>query len=72
MTVSTVFLLLVLYSIGVAWAAFLPKRSWVEGTRLQSLTPVLEFINPGPFGLKEVSLQVIPISGRSFWPCLPL
>ncbi|KAK0452510.1 peptide transporter MTD1 [Armillaria borealis] len=53
MTVSTVFLLLVLYSIGVAWAAFLPKRSWVEGTRLQSLAPVLEFINPGPFGLKE-------------------
>ncbi|KAK0192884.1 peptide transporter MTD1 [Armillaria mellea] len=53
MSVSTVFLLLVLYSIGEAWAAFLPKRSWVEGTRLQSLAPVLEFINPGPFGLKE-------------------
>ncbi|KAK0220366.1 OPT oligopeptide transporter protein-domain-containing protein [Armillaria fumosa] len=53
MSVSTVFLLLVLYSIGEAWAAFLPKRSWVEGTRLQPLVPVLEFINPGPFGLKE-------------------
>ncbi|KAK0470542.1 oligopeptide transporter [Armillaria novae-zelandiae] len=53
MSVSTVFLLLVLYSVGEAWAAFLPKRSWVEGTRLQRLAPMLEFINPGPFGLKE-------------------
>ncbi|KAG7448856.1 oligopeptide transporter [Guyanagaster necrorhizus] len=53
MSVSTVFLLLVLYSIGLAWATFLPRRAWVEGTRLQKLAPVLEFINPGSFGLKE-------------------
>ncbi|KAG6815817.1 hypothetical protein H0H87_011116, partial [Tephrocybe sp. NHM501043] len=53
MSVSTVFLLLVIYSIGNAWAAFLPRRSWVEGTRFQRLGPVFEFVNPGPFTLKE-------------------
>ena len=53
-TVSTVFLLLLIYSFGQAWAAFLPRKSWVEGTRLEWLGPTLHVINPGPFGLKEV------------------
>ncbi|KAH7929974.1 OPT superfamily oligopeptide transporter [Leucogyrophana mollusca] len=52
-SVSTVFLLLLIYTIGVAWAKFLPRRSWVEGTRLQALGPVIEFINPGEFRIKE-------------------
>lgn len=55
MTVSTVFLLLLIYTFGTAWATFLPRRSWVAGTRLEYLAPVLEFINPGEFNLKEVS-----------------
>ena len=55
MTVSTVFLLLLIYTFGTAWAQFLPRGSTVEGTSFAKLGPVLGFINPGPFGLKEVS-----------------
>jgi len=54
MSISTVFLLLIIYTFGNAWAKFLPKQSWVENTRFERLSPVLYFINPGPFGLKEV------------------
>ncbi|ESK88505.1 peptide transporter mtd1 [Moniliophthora roreri MCA 2997] len=52
-SVSTVFLLLVAYTIGEAMANILPRRSTVEGTRFQFLGPVVHAINPGPFGLKE-------------------
>ncbi|KAF8882526.1 oligopeptide transporter [Gymnopilus junonius] len=45
MTVSTVFLLLLIYTIGNAWAKFVPQRSWTGG--------FFHFINPGPFSLKE-------------------
>ena len=48
------FLLLVIYSLGVFWSAFFPRRSWVEGTRFEWLGPTLHFINPGTFKLKEV------------------
>ncbi|KAF9269597.1 oligopeptide transporter [Marasmius fiardii PR-910] len=51
--VSTVFLLLVTYTFGEIMANFLPRRSTVEGSRLQFLGPVLHVINPGPFRLKE-------------------
>ena len=51
---STVFLLLLIYSIGTAWAAFLPRASWVENTRFSRLAPVLNWINPGEFRVKEV------------------
>lgn len=54
MTVSTVFLLLLIYTIGSAWAS-LPRASTVQDTRFSFLGPVIHFINPGPFGLKEVS-----------------
>ncbi|KAI5833165.1 peptide transporter MTD1 [Schizophyllum commune Tattone D] len=52
-SVSSVFLLLLIYSIGNAWAAFLPKRSLVKGTRFERLGGVIDFINPGPFRIKE-------------------
>nr|AGA20378.1 oligopeptide transporter 7 [Phanerodontia chrysosporium] len=52
-TVSTVFLLLLVYSAGNAWATFLPRASRVEGTRCARLAPVINFINPGDFRLKE-------------------
>ncbi|THH01076.1 hypothetical protein EW026_g1569 [Hermanssonia centrifuga] len=51
--VSTVFLLLLIYSVGTAWAAILPRATWVEGTRFARLAPILHFINPGDFHLKE-------------------
>lgn len=54
MSISTVFLLLIIYSFGILWAAVLPKASLVEGTRWAHLAPIIKFINPGPFGLKEV------------------
>ncbi|KDR80162.1 hypothetical protein GALMADRAFT_61865 [Galerina marginata CBS 339.88] len=53
MSVSTVFLLLLIYTFGNGWAKFFPKRTWVEGTRFERLAPVVHFINPGPFSLKE-------------------
>ena len=54
MSVSNVFLLLLIYTSGNGWALFFPKRSWVIGTRLESLAPVIDFINPGRFFIKEV------------------
>lgn len=54
MTVSTVFLLLVNYTFGNAWAKCLPRRTTVEGTPFEFLAPTLGFINPGAFKLKEV------------------
>jgi hypothetical protein len=55
MTVSTVFLLLLIYSVGNAWAKFMPTREKVTGTSFEFMGPVFGFINPGPFSLKEVS-----------------
>ena len=60
MTVSTVFLLLIIYTVGTVWAKYLPRASWVESTRFAGLAPVLQFINPGEFRIKEVnSLSMI-------------
>ncbi|KAF8656479.1 hypothetical protein AX16_002530 [Volvariella volvacea WC 439] len=53
MSVSTVFLLLLIYTAGNAWAKFLPRRSWVEGTRFEFFARAIDIINPGDFGLKE-------------------
>ncbi|KAI0041222.1 OPT superfamily oligopeptide transporter [Auriscalpium vulgare] len=64
--ISTVFLLLIIYSFGVAWATFLPRRAWVEGTRFAALGPVFEFINPGEFKLKEHVISVIAASTASY------
>ncbi|KAF8814692.1 OPT superfamily oligopeptide transporter [Phlegmacium glaucopus] len=64
-SVSTVFLLLLIYSVGNAWARFLPKRSWVLGTRLELLAPFLNFINPGPFSIKEHAVASLVASTAS-------
>ncbi|KAF9446473.1 oligopeptide transporter [Macrolepiota fuliginosa MF-IS2] len=53
MTVSTVFLLLLIYTFGNVWAKFLPTRGKFVGTPFQFLAPIFGFINPGPFSLKE-------------------
>ncbi|KIM57237.1 hypothetical protein SCLCIDRAFT_1143537 [Scleroderma citrinum Foug A] len=52
-TVSGVFLLLLIHSVGVAWSKILPRRESVERTRYAKLGPVLGFINPGEFRIKE-------------------
>ncbi|KAH9042869.1 oligopeptide transporter [Lactarius hengduanensis] len=51
--ISTVFLLLVIYSMGVFWSTFFPRRSWVEGTQFEWLGPTLHFINPGELGSRR-------------------
>jgi hypothetical protein len=52
-TVGGVFLLLLIWSCGTAWAFLLPRRSWVDGTRFARFASVVEFINPGEFRIKE-------------------
>ena len=55
-------LLLIIYLFGWVWSTFLPKRSLVNGTRFERLGPILDFINPGKFRIKEVHLlSFIPI-----------
>ena len=56
------FLLLVIYSLGVFWSAFFPRRSWVEGTRFEWLGSTLHFINPGTLRLKEVRFATSHLS----------
>lgn len=54
MTVSTVFLLLLTYSAGNAWAKVLPTRTLTDGVSSSKLDRLIHFINPGPFTIKEV------------------
>ena len=54
-SVSNVFLLLLIHSVGVAWSKILPWRESVERTAYANFGPVLGFINPGKFRIKEVS-----------------
>ena len=42
----------------MAWSVVLPRGSSVAGTRFERLAPVLDFINPGEFRLKEVSCMI--------------
>lgn len=70
MTVSSVFILLIIYTVGNAWAKFLPRSSWVRGTRLEFLTPVIVFVNPGEFSLKEVSGLLITPMSHIYFPIL--
>ncbi|KAA1466657.1 OPT superfamily oligopeptide transporter [Dentipellis sp. KUC8613] len=65
-TISTVFLLLIIYTFGVFWATFFPKRSWVEGTRFARLGPLFEFINHGEFKLKEHVVSSIIASTAAY------
>ncbi len=55
MNISSVFLLLLIYSCGIAWAALMPRREHVVGTRFEFLGPAIHFINPGKLTIKEAS-----------------
>ncbi|KAL0960204.1 hypothetical protein HGRIS_011837 [Hohenbuehelia grisea] len=59
MYVSMVFLLLVIYTFGNAWAFLLPRQEWVIGTRFESLASIIHFINPGDLTLKEHVIATI-------------
>ena len=49
-----VFLMLIIYAFGTAWATLLPRAHWVEGTRFARLGPAIHFINPSTeFKIKE-------------------
>ncbi|KIK93983.1 hypothetical protein PAXRUDRAFT_143839 [Paxillus rubicundulus Ve08.2h10] len=64
--VSTVFLLLLIYTAGLTWAKFLPQRSLVEGTRFERLGPIFEFINPGEFKIKEHVISSLVASTAAY------
>lgn len=64
--VSTIFLLLLSYSVGLAWAKFVPRRSSVEGTRFERLGPILDFFNPGEFKIKEHVIATLVASTASY------
>ncbi|KAI8263477.1 Oligopeptide transporter 5 [Colletotrichum sp. SAR 10_77] len=59
---ASVFLCLMAYVIGVAWSVALPRRHHVEKflpSQARWLGPVVHFINPGHFGLKEHAVASI-------------
>ncbi|KAI0955058.1 hypothetical protein AcW1_006752 [Taiwanofungus camphoratus] len=64
-SVSTVFLLLLIYSVGTAWAKFLPNAASVEKSYFSCLKPVLEIINPGEFRIKEHVIAALVASTAS-------
>ncbi|KAH7340612.1 oligopeptide transporter [Rhizoctonia solani] len=51
-SVSGIFLLLLVYTIGNAWAILLPRPEQFQN-RISWLVPIIRILNPGPFGLKE-------------------
>ncbi|CAE6519790.1 unnamed protein product [Rhizoctonia solani] len=51
-SVSGIFLLLLVYTIGNAWAILLPRPEIFQN-RIPWLVPIIRIVNPGPFGLKE-------------------
>ncbi|KZV74603.1 OPT superfamily oligopeptide transporter [Peniophora sp. CONT] len=66
-SVSGVFLMLVIYAFGTAWATLLPRASWVEGTRFARLGPAIHFINPDTeFKLKEHVVATIISSTAAY------
>jgi hypothetical protein len=52
--ISGVFLQLVIWTFGRAWELVVPTGARIRGTRLGALAPILDFINPGTFRIKEV------------------
>ncbi|KXH47301.1 oligopeptide transporter 8 [Colletotrichum salicis] len=59
---ASVFLCLMAYVIGVAWSVVLPRRQHVEKylpSQAKWLGPVVHFVNPGHFGLKEHAVASI-------------
>ena len=67
--ISTVFLLLIIYSLGMFWSTFFPRRSWIKGTRFEWLGPTLHLINPGEFKLKEVRSAPLGLSALLSQKC---
>ena len=55
--ISSIFLLLLIYGVGVAWSKVLPRCESVERTWYAKLGPILRFVNPGEFRIKEVRCQ---------------
>ncbi|EPT02055.1 hypothetical protein FOMPIDRAFT_1119079 [Fomitopsis schrenkii] len=66
LSVSTVFLLLLIYTVGVGWANLLPQGSSVRGTRLARLSHVLDFVNPGDFRIKEHTVATLIASTAAY------
>lgn len=59
---ASVFLCLMAYVIGVTWSQVLPRREHIEKllpNQASWLAPIVHFINPGHFGLKEHAVSSI-------------
>lgn len=59
---DSVFLCLMAYVLGVTWSVALPRREHIEKfvpSQAKWLGPVVHFINPGHFGLKEHAISSI-------------
>lgn len=59
---ASVFLCLMAYVIGVTWSQVLPRREHVEKffpSHASWLAPLVHFVNPGHFGLKEHAVSSI-------------
>ncbi|KAI0781468.1 oligopeptide transporter [Trametes elegans] len=65
-SVSTVFLLLLIYTVGLAWAKYMPREEWVKGTRFERFSPFLRFLNPGEFKIKEHVISSLVASTAAY------
>jgi OPT family oligopeptide transporter len=66
MVVSSVFLLLIVYTSGQLWYKLMPRKSWVEGTRWERFGWILHIINPGKFTLKEHVVSTLIASTAAY------
>ncbi|KAF9519304.1 hypothetical protein BS47DRAFT_1370739 [Hydnum rufescens UP504] len=64
-TVSGIFLMLILYTFGNVWAVLLPQRHIFEARGWVRAAKAAHFVNPGAFGLKEHVVATIIASTAS-------
>lgn len=72
--ISGVFLVLIAYFIGNAWARLLPRGDKLEARWLENggqgkfpwWISLIKFLNPGPFGLKEHSISVVTAQAAGY------
>jgi hypothetical protein len=58
--------MLVVWTFGQLWAAVIPNGDRFKGTRLARLAPILNFVNPGPFRIKEHVVSTIIATTASY------
>ncbi|KAF8328081.1 OPT oligopeptide transporter protein-domain-containing protein [Cantharellus anzutake] len=64
-TVSGIFLMLIIYTSGNVWANLFPQAHFFEKRGWSRAARVFTFVNPGPFGLKEHVIATVISSSAS-------